>query len=106
MAQNDSPVMQEVAFVTAQHKAAERGGQSLSFGSTLYSVLRGWESDVIREEGNVTTCATLLEFETALKSDCKAIFVPLDAIMQDSDIEKVCARNGAAKAIYKEVEKI
>ena len=100
----EKPVLRDLARVAAEHNAIGRGEQCLPCGSHLFTVLSGWESDMIRSDDKVTTCETLADLENALRSpDCKTIFLPADAAMIDRDIEKLCKRNGVAKTIFREV---
>lgn len=103
---NARPVLRETGGAVARLTAVERGEHSLPFGSKMYNVYRGWESDMIRSDKGVSTCDTLLDLEEALQnSSCKVVFVPKGAMMTDGDIEKLCRRNGVAKTIFKEVDR-
>ena len=98
-------VLDEVAAAVAQQKAMERGPLFLPHGCRLFKVSAGWESNMIRRDKGVVSCATLLELEAALRSpDVKVLFIPMDAIFTDADVEKVCQRNGVTKTLFKEVK--
>jgi hypothetical protein len=102
---SESVKPEEVAEVVAMQNAMERGCVFLPHGSRLFSVVQGWESAAIRNDKNVAVADTLLTLEAALKNaDVKVIFLPQDALMTDSDIEKLCQRNGALKTLFKEVK--
>jgi hypothetical protein len=97
--------LEEIGTTVAQQKAMERGPLFLPHGCRLFTVAPGWESDMIRKDRNVASCETLLDLEAAVRNpDVKVVFIPLDAIMTDSDIEKICQRNGATKTLFKEVK--
>jgi hypothetical protein len=98
-------LMEEVAAAVAQQKAMERGPVFLPHGSRLFHVPSGWEANMIKHDKAVTSCETLLELEAGLKNpDVKVMFIPLNALMTEQDIEKVCHRNGVTKTLYKEIK--
>lgn len=97
--------LEEVGAAVAQQKAMERGPLFLPHGSRLFQVASGWESNMIRRDKGVAEASTMLEFEAALRDpDVKIVFVPLNAIMTNADIEKICQRNGVTRTIFKEVK--
>ena len=97
--------MEEVAVTVAQEKAMERGPTFLPHGSRLFRTESGWESNIIKHDKGVTSCETLLELEAAIKDpSVKVLFIPVNAIIADSDIEKICQRNGVAKTLFKEIK--
>lgn len=97
--------MEEVAAEVARQKAMERGPVFLPHGSRLFHVAAGWESKMIKHDKAVSSCETLLELEAALQNpDVKVLFIPVNALMTEKDIEKVCHRNGVTKTLYKEIE--
>lgn len=99
-------ILEEVGVAVAQQNAMERGARHLSHGCRLFSVESGWESAMIKGDKGVPTCDTMLSLEDAMKNtDVKVIFIPADALMTDEDIEKICARNGVLKTLFKEVKK-
>ena len=97
--------LEEVGAAVAQQKAMERGPLFLPHGCRLFQVASGWESNMIRRDKGVAEASTMLEFEAALRDqDVKIVFVPLNAIMTNADIEKICQRNGVSKTLFKEVK--
>lgn len=98
--------LKEVGVAVAQQKAMERGARFLSHGCRVFSVESGWESNMIKQDKGVPTCDTMLSLEEAVRDErVKVIFIPADALMTEDDIEKICARNGALKTLFKEVKK-
>jgi hypothetical protein len=98
--------LDRLGAVVAQEKAMRGEVRLLPHGSRLYFVPAGWESAMIRKDPAVRGCETLLALEAAVQDpDAKVIFLPLGALMTETDIEKICRRNGAAKTLFKEVEK-
>lgn len=99
-------VLDDVASTVAQQNAMERGCTFLPHGCRLFPVESGWESAMIAKDGGVRTCDTLLSLESALRDgEVKVIFIPQGALMNLSDIEKICARNAAVKTLFQEVKK-
>ncbi|MBI1215321.1 MAG: hypothetical protein GC185_05825 [Alphaproteobacteria bacterium] len=98
-------LLDEVASVAAQKKAMQEGGcKFLPHGCRLFSIPQGWESNMIRRDKGVSTCETMLELEAAVQdAGVKVLFIPVDALMTDEDIEKICQRNGVTKTLFKEV---
>lgn len=100
-----SDTLNDVAVAVAQKNAMGRGGRTLQHGTRLFPVASGWESKVIAADQGVAVADTLLVLEAAFKNpDVKVIFVPHDALMTDGDIEKICARNGATRTIFRETK--
>lgn len=98
--------MREVASALAQQNAMARGPRFLDHGSRLFIVEKGWESQAIRETAQAAVCGSLLDLEQALRAaDTMVILIPHDALVTDADIEKLCARNAAARTIFREVDK-
>jgi len=98
--------LEEVGVAVAQQNAMARGVRHLGHGCRLFSVEFGWESAMIKGDKGVPTCDTMLSLEDAMKNEnVKVIFIPADALMTDEDIEKICARNGVLKTLFKEVKK-
>lgn len=99
-------LLERTASVAAQQNAMERNVRHLPHGCRLFQVEQGWESMSISRDKNVTVADTLLTLESALRDpQKKVIFIPLDALMTDADIEKLCQRNAAVKTLFKEVRK-
>lgn len=97
--------MDDVAVAVAQENAMERGPTFLPHGCRLFRTEQGWESNMIKRDKGVSSCETLLELEAALRDpDVKILFIPLNAIIADADIEKVCQRNGVSKTLFKEIK--
>ncbi|MDE1153848.1 MAG: hypothetical protein PW788_15050 [Micavibrio sp.] len=97
--------LDKLAATVAQQKAMERGPTFLPHGCRLFRVETGWEGNMIQRDKGVVTCDTLLSLEAAIRDeDVKVVFIPLDAIFSDADIEKVCQRNGVTKTLFKEVK--
>ena len=97
--------LEEVGAAVAQQKAMERGPLFLPHGSRLFQVASGWESNMIRRDKGVASCETMLELEAAIRDqDVKLVFIPLNAIITNADIEKICQRNGVTKTLFKEVK--
>lgn len=97
--------LDELGAAVAQQKAMERGPVFLPHGCRLFQVASGWESNMIRRDKGVATAASMLEFEAALRDqEVKVVFIPVNAIMTDADVEKICQRNGVTKTIFKEVK--
>ncbi|HYD19391.1 MAG TPA: hypothetical protein VEF76_13020 [Patescibacteria group bacterium] len=97
--------LEEVAAEVAQQKAMERGPLFLPHGCRLFQVTSGWEANMIRHDKGVVSCETLLELEAGLQDPgAKVLFIPLNAIIVDKDVEKLCQRNGVAKTLFKEVK--
>lgn len=98
--------MNNLATAVAQQNAMERRCKFLPHGGRLFEVEQGWESAVIRKDGNVIVADTLLVLESALRDpENKVIFIPAGALMTEQDIEKLCRRNASAKTLFKEVGK-
>lgn len=90
----------------AKQNAMEQSGKTLGSGSRLFTVDAGWQSRMIAKDAGVRTCESLLELEEAFTApDVKVVFIPMGAMMTEGDIEKVCARHGTTRTIFKEVEK-
>ena len=101
-----SDLMNKVAVELAQQNAMERGCRFMPHGSRLFTVEQGWESTVISGDKGVLVADTLLTLESALRDpESKVIFIPIDAAMTESDIEKLCQRNAITKTLFKEVRK-
>ncbi len=99
-------LLEKTASVAAQQNAMERGCKFLPHGSRLFPVEQGWESTTISRDENVSVVSTLLELEETMQSaDAKVIFIPIDALMTDADIEKICQRNATVRTFFKEVKK-
>ena len=99
-------LMNDVASTVAHQNAMERGCKFLPHGSRLFAVEQGWESTQISRDKGVLVADTLLTLEAALRnSENKVIFIPVDALMTDQDIEKLCQRNAITKTLFKEVKK-
>ena len=99
-------LLEKMASVAAQQKAMERSCKFLPHGSRLFETEQGWESLTISRGENVAVADTLLSLEQALRdAENKIILIPLDALLTDQDIEKVCQRNAAVRTIFKEVKK-
>ncbi len=97
--------LEQVGAAVAQQNAMERGLVFLPHGCRLFKVGSGWESDMIKRDKGVASCETLLELEAALKNpDVKVLFIPVNAIIAEKDIEKVCQRNGVTKTLFKEIK--
>lgn len=97
-------LLDKIGSVAAQKKAMEGGCKFLPHGSRLFCVPKGWESDMIRGDKSVTSCATMLELEAAVQdADARVLFIPSGALLADADIEKICQRNGITKTLFKEV---
>lgn len=95
--------MSRLAALVAQMSAAERPFRFLPHGGKLFCLRSGWEAEVVRAEKGVAYADTLLSFEAALRDhEILSIFVPKDALMAESDIEKLCRRNGVGKNIFRE----
>lgn len=100
-------LLEEMAAVAAQQKAMERPCVFLPHGSRLFKAEQGWESLTISRGDGVTIADTLLTLEEALRNpENKIIFIPLGALMSETDIEKICLRNAVTKTIFKEVKKL
>ena len=99
--------MDDVASVVAQQNAMGRGPfKMLPHGGRLFCVEKGWESALLGRDRGIARCESLLSFEAALRNpDVRSVFIPLDALMTDKDIEKLCQRNAVGKTLFKEVEK-
>lgn len=98
--------MDKVGAHVAQQNAMAQSGKTLGAGSRLFTVEAGWQSGMISKDAHVRTCESLLELEEAFAApDVKVVFIPLGAMMAEGDIEKVCARHGTTRTIFKEVEK-
>jgi deoxyribodipyrimidine photolyase-like uncharacterized protein len=96
--------LKEVGAAVAQQKAMERGPKFLPHGCRLFEVASGWESNMIRRDKGVATAATMLELEDAIRAEgVKVVFIPVNAMVTASDIEKICQRNGVTKTLFKEV---
>jgi hypothetical protein len=96
--------LRQVGAAVAQQNAMERGARILAHGTRLFTVPAGWESRMIREDKGVPSCETMLELEEAMRDeDVRVIFIPQDALLTDGDIEKISARNGVTKTLFKEV---
>lgn len=96
--------LKQVGAAAAQQNAMERGTRFLAHGTRLFTVPAGWESQMIRQDKGVPSCETMLELEAAMRDeDVRVIFIPLDALLADTDIEKICERNGVTKTLFKEV---
>lgn len=99
-------LLERTASVAAQQKAMEGTCKFLPHGCRLFEVEEGWESIVISRDKNTVVSDTLLSLESALRDpEKKVIFIPLDALMTDADIEKLCQRNAVVKTLFKEVRK-
>ena len=97
--------LDDLAVTIAQQKAMERGPTFLPHGCRLFRVDAGWEGNMIRRDKGVASCATLLELEDALRNEAvKVVFIPLEALFSDAEIEKLCQRNGVTKTLFKEVK--
>jgi hypothetical protein len=97
-------LLDQVGAAVAQQKAMERGPLFLPHGCRLFQVASGWESNMIRRDKGVAACETMLELEAAIRSpDVKVVFIPVNAIMTNQDIEKICQRNGVTKTLFKVV---
>lgn len=98
-------VMDDVAATVAQERAMERGPTFLPHGCRLFRTEAGWESNMIKRDKGVSSCETLLELEAGLRDpDVKILFIPVNAIIADADIEKLCLRNGVTKTLFKEIK--
>jgi hypothetical protein len=96
--------MNEVATTLAQRNAMDRGGLFLAHGCRLFPVLHGWESAMLMRARGVKRCDTLLLLEAAIRDpEVRTIFISSKATMTDSDIERICHRNGVAKNMFREV---
>ena|SRR3989304_2931512 len=101
-----SDFMNEVAASVAHQNAMGRGCKFMPHGSRLFEVEQGWESAMISSDKNAAVADTLLALEAALREpENKVIFIPIDALMTDKDIEKLCRRNAIIKTLFKEVKK-
>ncbi|MBU6474625.1 MAG: hypothetical protein KGL10_06940 [Alphaproteobacteria bacterium] len=99
-------LLEKTASVAAQQNAMERGCKFLPHGCRLFPVEQGWESTAISRDKSVSVVGTLLELEEAMRDpDVKVVFIPLDAMMTDADIEKICQRNAAVRTFFREVKK-
>lgn len=97
--------LKQVGAAAAQQNAMERGARFLAHGTRLFTVPAGWESQMIRQDKGVPTCESMLELEEAMHNEnVRVIFIPQDAMLTDGDIEKICARNGVTKTLFKEVK--
>jgi hypothetical protein len=98
--------LRETAVAAAQRNAMERGCKFLPHGCRLFEVEQGWESTMISGDPSVAVADTLLALESALRDpENKVIFIPLDALVTDQDVEKLCQRNAILKTFFKEVKK-
>jgi hypothetical protein len=98
--------MNKVAVEVAHQNAMERGCKFMPHGSRLFTVEQGWESAIISGDKGVAVADTLLTLESALRDpENRVIFIPIDAAMTESDIEKLCQRNAITKTLFKEVKK-
>ena len=99
-------LIKDVAVAAAQQNAMERGCKFLPHGSRLFLVEQGWESITIQSDPGVVVADSLLSLEAALNDPGnKIIFIPINAMMTDQDIEKLCQRNATVKTFFKEVKK-
>ena len=99
-------ILNKTAVAAAQQNAMERSLKLLPHGCRLFTVEKGWESQMVRGDTGVHVCDSLLALEKAVQDEVvKVIFIPLDAMMTDADIEKVCQRNGVTKTLFREVGK-
>ena len=97
--------MDKVGSAVAQQKAMERGPTFLPHGCRLFRIAAGWESQMVKRDQAVVSCETLLDLEKAVQSpDVKVVFIPMNAIIAEQDIEKICQRNGVTKTLFKEVK--
>ena len=98
--------LEALGLYAAQQNAMQRSCRFLPHGGRLFAVESGWESAMIKKEEGTAQCGTLLTLEAALRDpDVRVIFLPLGARVADADIERLCHRNGAAKTLFREVEK-
>lgn len=98
-------LLKQVGAAAAQQNAMERGVRFLPHGCRLFTVPTGWESDMIRQDKGVASCDSMLTLEEAMRDEnVRVIFIPIDAMLTDADIEKICQRNGATKTLFKEVK--
>lgn len=99
------PAMKAIAAAVAHQNAMSRSCMLLPHGSRMFMLMKGWESDVVRNDPDTFVASTLLELEAALRDlSCKVVFLPLDAMMTDSDIERLCRRHGVSKTLFKETD--
>ena len=99
-------LLEKTASVAAQQNAMERGCKFLPHGCRLFPVEQGWESKSIANDENVSVVSTLLQLEEVMKNaGSKLVFIPLDAMMTDADIEKICQRNATVRTFFKETKK-
>lgn len=100
-------LMEQAGIAAAQQNAMERSVKFLPHGCRLFEVEQGWESTMINRDKSVLVADTLLSLESALRDpENKVIFIPLDALMTDKDIEKLCQRNAIVKTFFREVKKL
>ena len=107
-ARNPPPreLLEKTAFVAAQQNAMERSCKFLPHGSRLFEAEQGWESITISRGEGVAVADTLLVLEQALHDPAnKVVFIPLGALMNDQDIEKLFLRNCVVRTFFKEVKK-
>lgn len=99
-------LMDKVGSAAAQQNAMARGCKFLPHGCRLFEVEQGWESDMISRDKTIVVADTLLSLESALRDpESKVIFIPVDALMTDADVEKLCQRNAIIKTFFREVRK-
>jgi len=94
----------KIAKDIALQKAMEGEFKNLPHGCKLFYVEKGWESKILAEDVKFVKVDTLLSLENAIRDeDNKVIFIPIDALITDDNIEKLCQRNAIIKIFFKEV---
>ncbi len=93
--------LRRVAVVLAQQEGMAGRQKFLAHGSRLFYVPSGWQGNALANDAGVAVCATLRELDIAMRDENKpVIFLPVDAMMSQEDIERVSQRHGVTKTLF------
>lgn len=93
--------LRRVMAVLAQQEGMAGRQKQMAHGSRLFYVPSGWQGRALGGAEGVTVCANVRELDAAVRDANKpVIFLPVDAMMTEEDIEKVCRRHGVVKTLF------
>ena len=93
--------LRRVSVVLAQQEGMAGRQKFLAHGSRLFFVPQGWQANALAGDAGVARCANLRELDAAMRDENKpVIFMPVDAMMAEEDIERLCQRHGVVKTLF------